>query len=1251
MAEESTNKPAPRSERIGKYEILGHIATGGMAVIYKARDTNLDRLVALKILPPEMSGQQITLIRFEREAKAAAHLHHENIVTIFDVGESDATHYIAFEYIEGTDLQTYITRKSRLDPDEARQITIQATHALVHAHEKGVVHRDIKPANFLLTQKGKRLIVKLTDFGLAIRNENDAEFRVTKDKMTVGTVDYMAPEQARDSRAADIRSDIYSLGCTFFHMLAGNAPFAQGSMPERIVQHMQAPPPDVRRMNQGIPAAYTVIINRMLAKKPADRYQTPAELLEDLEHPERVAPKSKRTPAVGKLEDGRPRKRPVEPTALVEGAASRRVKPAMARKPAPNASVPPSAVDVVLPPEATETREMDVDADDVTEEPQDQQPKLREPTGKPPNSPIWMYATAASVGVLGLVLVFALVFGGRTPVKKDEKPPVKNPDPQPVVVEPPEEPDEKPPPKIVIDASPAKMGVGMLELPIMDPQALKPDRAAMRKEYFGEFTSFPEAPEKATVLRMGRLAAGPASFRSLADAFAQTEPDAFTVIEIQDNGPIFVPALPALTKRTILLRAAEGYRPLLAWETPSNFAETKPAETFLSLTGGKLILDNLDIVVQWPVDAPAVLFDLPNSDLFARGCTFSAASKSGQALAVVRRKGLPAPTERLPQTWLQHCCVRGPDIALLQQSGVGGDLLIEESLIVGNRQPLIQMGARDVDALAINCVRSTLATGQMLLRWEPLSGKEGRPRLRVRALDSILSRHDSAAAIGDMIDLVGTTDLAQLNWRSANTIYAGWKQLLASGSKKIAGHDMDTFRQQMGGFGNAGIAVVDSWPRGISGVAEQPTSSFLPGASEVAYAALSGSGSIGCVIGRLPPAPESWRERIGEQRKVPLVPLTDAAPSIDAGADGFYHGERLDLNKVDLAEHLRIVQQTKRLAPRVVLHLEGKGACTTGPVHVKGIQQLVLYFTPAADPKNALMLELNTSKPLLRPPMFEMSGGRLELIGLNVRLSPTTLMPTIVHVKSGDLSMTRCRLQGPLTALAENFHSLVTVSNAGPTAATLLLRDNVLTSAKLLIQLDDHVQLKARNNAFLSLGDAVRMDNNRPAVPLVHLLDHNTFAARQNCFTLRTGPDFEATANALMHANSNAFLHPFADAEQGTFLRGGQAWVQRGRWTWQGRYNVYDTRWHAWLNGVLDQPAGKQKLADWKLAWGQVGEQNAISFDAGPMAKLIQTDNVTQPALLLQLDRLALPRTLRGDPEQTPPGADLLGLGIPKKKG
>ena len=315
MPDNATKNPIRISERIGKYEILGHIASGGIGVVYLARDVDLDRQVALKILPAETAKQPVTLMRFQREAKAAAKLSHENIVAIFDVGEANGTHFIALEYVDGTDLQMYITRKCRLDPEEARDIMAQAARALMHAHENGIVHRDIKPSNFLLLFKDNRLIVKLTDFGLAIRNENPEEFRITRDHTTVGTIDYMSPEQAYDSRSADIRSDIYSLGCTFYHMLAGTAPFARGTMPERLVQHMTAPPPDVRNLNKTVPEALVAVINRMLEKKPEDRYQTPADLLRDLERSDKDSVARKRTMAL-KPERGTAIRKPGEVTSV-----------------------------------------------------------------------------------------------------------------------------------------------------------------------------------------------------------------------------------------------------------------------------------------------------------------------------------------------------------------------------------------------------------------------------------------------------------------------------------------------------------------------------------------------------------------------------------------------------------------------------------------------------------------------------------------------------------------------------------------------------------------------------------------------------------------------------------------------------------------------------------------------------------------------------------------------------------------------
>src|SRR5262249_39548817 len=179
--------------------------------------------VALKVLPPGLAAHPQVVERFRREARHAARLMHENIVTLYEFGQAGEQWFLAMEFVDGIDLDAYIARRGPLDPEEARRILKQAARALDHAYRMGITHRDIKPANFLLTREGGRAGVKLTDFGLA-QAEGEAHLRLTRDGSTVGTVDYLSPEQARDSSAADVRSDIYSLGCTCYHMLAGPAP-------------------------------------------------------------------------------------------------------------------------------------------------------------------------------------------------------------------------------------------------------------------------------------------------------------------------------------------------------------------------------------------------------------------------------------------------------------------------------------------------------------------------------------------------------------------------------------------------------------------------------------------------------------------------------------------------------------------------------------------------------------------------------------------------------------------------------------------------------------------------------------------------------------------------------------------------------------------------------------------------------------------------------------------------------------------
>jgi hypothetical protein len=267
---------------LGKYQILGHIASGGMGTVYKARDPDTDATVALKVLPPELlAGKPALLERLRREAQVGIRLRHENIVTLYELGEAGGTYFLVMEFVEGIDLSEHVQRHGPLTPDEARSVLVQVARALDYAHRQGVVHRDIKPANLLLTRPDGRFLVKLVDLGLA-RQAQQEDFRLTREGYTVGTVDYLAPEQARDSGLADIRSDLYALGCTLYHLLTGTPPFNRGSLTERIYKHAEAEPPDVRDVNPDVPADLVRVLRKLLAKQPADRYQTPIELLTDL---------------------------------------------------------------------------------------------------------------------------------------------------------------------------------------------------------------------------------------------------------------------------------------------------------------------------------------------------------------------------------------------------------------------------------------------------------------------------------------------------------------------------------------------------------------------------------------------------------------------------------------------------------------------------------------------------------------------------------------------------------------------------------------------------------------------------------------------------------------------------------------------------------------------------------------------------------------------------------------------------------
>ena len=260
------NNMGTQSER---YEVVGELGRGGMGIVYKAKDTVLDRIVAFKVLPDSFQENPQAVNNFLREAKAAAKLNHPNIVTVYDAGEQAGRYYIAMEYVDGTTLKEILRRRGPIGPSGVLQVLIHVCEALAYAHEKKVVHRDIKTANAMWTRDKK---AKIMDFGLAkvveeVRNHTT---------VVSGTPYYMSPEQTL-GKNVDHRTDIYSLGVTAFELVTGSVPFKDGNIP---YHHVHTAPPDVRSLRPDVPEPVASLIARCLEKDAADRYQTAGEILD-----------------------------------------------------------------------------------------------------------------------------------------------------------------------------------------------------------------------------------------------------------------------------------------------------------------------------------------------------------------------------------------------------------------------------------------------------------------------------------------------------------------------------------------------------------------------------------------------------------------------------------------------------------------------------------------------------------------------------------------------------------------------------------------------------------------------------------------------------------------------------------------------------------------------------------------------------------------------------------------------------------
>lgn len=373
---------------LGPYVLLELIGQGGMGQVFKARQTLMNRVVALKLIRKERLSRPNAVRRFYQEIQAAAQLSHPNIVLAYDAGEANGTHYFAMEYVDGVDLNHVVNESGPLPVAEACDAARQAALGLQHAHERGLVHRDVKPSNLLRTAGGT---VKLLDLGLArVTRSDETEAGLTREEQIMGTPEFLAPEQAMNSRGVDGRADLYGLGCTLYVLLTGKLPFPSQSVTETLLRHQTEEAVPVESLRPGVPPGVAAVVRRLMAKRPEDRYQRAADVAAALEpfckgglHGTEARRWNANTEAVAAPKGAREREQkrpPIVPLGAAALAVLGVVALAIAFWPrrengelTPKKAGPPPAV-VVVPPEKKEPPSIAVE-----------QPRLPE---KPPAGPL-----------------------------------------------------------------------------------------------------------------------------------------------------------------------------------------------------------------------------------------------------------------------------------------------------------------------------------------------------------------------------------------------------------------------------------------------------------------------------------------------------------------------------------------------------------------------------------------------------------------------------------------------------------------------------------------------------------------------------------------------------------------------------------------------------------------------------------------------------------------------------------------------
>lgn len=804
MSKVDASKPEMPDFHIGSYQVLQPLGLGGMSSVFRAVHSATGHEVALKVLPRALAKNPTMLQRFLREARSAESLQHPNIVSIYDRGVDQGRHYLVLEFVPGGDFHDYVRRNGPLEILEAVSVVKQTARGLAYAADRGVIHRDVKPSNLLRTPAGQ---VKIIDLGLAVQADNEDE-RVTREGTTVGTVDFMAPEQARDSRATTVQSDMYSLGCAFYFLLTGSPPYPGGDVTDKLSRHAATPAPDPRELRPDLPDPVARIVVRLMAKNPQDRYASYESLIADLD----AVPRSLRqAPSVLRVGGGG--SSAPDPTssgsADSDGGSSPSLIPllslaALAADHEAPASVGGPGTLTAAPRRTVDRLPSALFSESDLPAASGEAPAPRSAHGGfsrrgGANSDVnWIMAWV----LLGAATV-VVVIGLDQLIRRSIVAPDVVPAPATNFAVPPfggwggADSSSRPAAHGSGGARPQagsngrtrdSDGGAALERAWREPRDLDPRippektyPSAVLAEFVPEWAIRPEPatiPTRKVVVRRIADSADADSAPTLRQALDMARGE----IELAGDGPFLIDDF-RIPGESRTIRAAPGFRPIIQVEA-SDLEIVRRQSAVVVLEGKSLVLDGLDLVVDaraFGEKRPSSLFQCSGAELTLRNCTITLIGRPGAGLELVRTLGGARPSRiRLIGTF-----IRAGSTPAFHLQGAGDGLVLDGSVVLAGGGPIVQCersGSAAVQNLAL--IRSVLGGRGPIVEVRGKVDAGAPPPVSIRMLGSAIGRFQGAGIAGVVVASEPMEAMNQaVDWRGRDNKYAGWKGYFASGAE------------------------------------------------------------------------------------------------------------------------------------------------------------------------------------------------------------------------------------------------------------------------------------------------------------------------------------------------------------------------------------------------------------------------------------------------------------------------------------